>query len=453
LGNLFTTVLNTANNLKALENGFATVENNVANANTAGYASQTQTFQALPFDLSVGLPGGVNAGPVESSRDAYAEQAVRNQQTALGVYTQKVADLTPVESFFSLSTTSGIEPAMNTLFASFSQLSINPNDAVSRQLVLSDASTVAEQFQDAATGMSNQQSEISQQAQSTIANINQLAGAIASVNASGRVDASGQVNAGLDAQMNSSLEQLSQLVNFTTLQQPDGTVSVYIAGQTPLVSGAQAFDIQGDTSSPQIAVLSSTGADITSQITGGQLSGLIDDNNNVIPGYVTQLNTLAQSLADQVNSTLDQGVDETGTQPITDLFAYDPTLGAASTLSVNPLTPNQIAAALPGATGGNGNALNLAQLANATNLNGQTFAQFYGSIGAQVGSDVSAALNGQTTEQSLLTQAQTLRQQASGVSLNAQATQLIEYQQSYDATAKMLTVLDELTESIMSVIT
>src|SRR5271155_3640509 len=77
LGNLFTTVLNTANTLKALENGFATVENNVANANTAGYATQTQTFQALPFDLSVGLPGGVSAGPVESSRNAYAEQAVR----------------------------------------------------------------------------------------------------------------------------------------------------------------------------------------------------------------------------------------------------------------------------------------------------------------------------------------------------------------------------------------
>lgn len=452
MGNIFTTVLNTANTLKALENGFATVENNVANANTAGYATQTQTFQALPFDLSVGLPGGVNPGPVESSRNAYAEQAVRNQQTALGVYTQKVADLTPVESFFSLSTTAGIEPAMNALFASFSQLSVDPNDTVSRQLVLSDASTVAEQFQDAATGMSNQQAEIGQQAQSTIANINQLAGAIASVNASGRVDASGQVNAGLDAQLNSSLEQLSQLVNFTTLQQPDGTVSVYIGGQTPLVSGAQAFDIQADTSTPQMAVLNSTGADITSQITGGQLSGLIDDNNNVIPGYLTQLNTLAQSLADQVNNTLDQGVDETGTQPTTDLFAYDPTVGAASTLSVNPLTPDQIAAALPGATGGNGNALNLAQLANETNLNGQTFAQFYGSIGAQVGSDVSAALNGQTTQQSLLTQAQTLRQQDSGVSLDAQATQLIEYQQSYDAAAKMLTVLDELTESIMAII-
>ena len=452
MGNLFTTILNTANTLRAVEDGLATVQNNVANANTAGFATQTQTFSALPFDLTVGLPGGVEAGPVESSRDAYAEQGVRDQQTALGYYTQKVADLTPIESYFDLSGTSGIEPAMNALFSSFSQLSVNPNDPVSRQLVLSNASVVAQQFQDSVTGFTNQQADINSQAQSTIANINQLAAAIAQVNGSGRVSPSGSVNSGLDAQLNSSLEQLSQLVNFTTLQQPDGTVSVYIGGQTPLVVGDQAYDIQGDFSTPQTAIISSTGTDISDQITGGQLSALVDDNNNVIPGYISQLNTLAQSLADQVNNTLDQGVDESGAAPTTDLFTYDPAAPAGS-LAVNPLTPDQIAAALPGATGGNGNALALAQLANATNLNGYTFAQYYGNLGGQVGNDVSAAQGSETTKQNLLSQAQALRQQASGVSLDAQATQLIEYEQSYNASAKMLTVLDELTQSIMAVIT
>jgi flagellar hook-associated protein 1 FlgK len=453
LGNLFTTILSTANTLKAFQDGLATVENNVANANTADFATQTQTFNALPFDLTFGLSGGVQAGPVSSSRDNFAEQGVREQQTALGAYTQKVADLTPVEDYFNLSSTSGIAPAMNALFASFSQLSVTPNDTVSRQSVLNAASVVAQQFNDASTGLGNQQTDIVNQTQSTVANINQLANAIAEVNASGRVDANGQVNAGLDAQLNSSLEQLSQLVNFTTLQQPDGTVSVYVGGQTPLVSGAQAYALQADTSTPQTAVLSSTGADITSQITGGQLDALIDDNNNVIPGYVTQLNTLAQSLADQVNNSLDQGIDENGAAPTQDLFTYDPVLGAAGTLAVNPLTPDQIAAALPGATGGNGNALNLAQLANGTNTNGYTFSEFYGNLGGQVGSDIASAQGNETTKQNLLSQAQALREQVSGVSLDAQAAQLLEYQQSYDATSKMLTVLDELTESIMAVIT
>jgi flagellar hook-associated protein 1 FlgK len=318
---------------------------------------------------------------------------------------------------------------------------------------LNAANTVAQQFQSAATGLSSQLGDLTQQTQGIIGNINQLASTIAQVNSDDRVDASGGVNAGVDAQLYSSLEQLSQYVNFTTLQQPDGTISVLVGGQTPLVEGDQAYDIQGDFSTQQTAILSSTGSDITSQITGGQLAAAVDDNNNVIPGYLTSLNTLAQSFADQVNGALDNGIDENGAAPTTDLFSYDPVEGAASTLTVNPLTTDQIAAALPGAPGGNGNALAVAQLANATGVDGYTFDEYFGNIGGQVGNDVQSATDSETTKQSLLTQAQTLRQQVSGVSLDSEAESLMAFQQSYEATSKMFTVLNELTETLMAVIT
>jgi flagellar hook-associated protein 1 len=453
LGNLFASITNTANALKAFEDGLATVSNNVTNANTPGYVAQTQVFVAQPFDLSQGLVGGVEAGPVVSSRDVYAEDSVQQQQTALGYYTQKVADLTPLQSSFDLSSTSGVAPAMDALFSSFSQLSVNPNGTVERQAVLNAANTVAEQFQSAASGLSSQGANLNQQTQSIIGSVNQLASTIAQVNSDNRVDPSGGVNAGVDAQLYSSLEQLSQYVNFTTLQQPDGTVSVLVGGQTPLVVGDQAYDLSGDFSTPQTAILSSTGADITSQITGGQLSATVDDNNNVIPGYLTSLNTLAQSFADQVNTALDNGIDQNGAAPTTDLFTYNPVEGAALTLAVNPLTTDQIAAALPGAPGGNGNALAVAQLANATGVSGYTFDEYFGNLGGQVGNDVSSATNSETTKQNLLSQAQALRQQVSGVSLDAEAESLMAFQQSYEATSKMFTVLNELTESILAVIT
>jgi flagellar hook-associated protein 1 FlgK len=452
LGNLFASMTNTANALKAFEDGLATVSNNVTNADTPGYVEQTQTFSAQPFDLLQGLTGGVEAGPVLSSRDQYAEQSVQQQQSAVGYYTQKVTDLTPAESSFSLSSTSGVAPAMDALFSSFSQLSVNPNGTVERQAVLNAAATVAQQFQGAATGLSSQSANLTQQTQGIIGSINQLASTIAQVNSEDRVDPSGTVNAGVDAQLYSSLEQLSQYVNFTTLRQPDGTISVLLGGQTPLVEGDQAYDIQGDFSSPQTAILNSAGTDITSQITGGQLAAVVDDKNSVIPGYLTSLNTLAQSFADQVNGALDNGIDENGAAPTTDLFTYNP-LAAATTLAVNPLTTDQIAAALPGAPGGNGNALAVAQLANATGVDGYTFDGYFGNIGGQVGSDVQSATNSETTTQNLLTQAQTLRQQVSGVSLDAEAESLMAFQQSYEATSKMFTVLNELTETLMAVIT
>ena len=176
MGNLLTSLLNTANALKAFTDGLTVTQNNVTNSSTAGYVRQTQTFEALPFDLTVGLPGGVSPGPVLSSRDAFAEQSVRDQQTALGLFQQKVSDLTPLESFFDLSSTSGIAPAMNGLFSSFSQLSVNPNDTVSRQTALDKAAALAQQFQDTANGLLSQGSNIDQQARSTIDSINHLAG-------------------------------------------------------------------------------------------------------------------------------------------------------------------------------------------------------------------------------------------------------------------------------------
>jgi flagellar hook-associated protein 1 FlgK len=452
MGSLMTALLNTANSMKAVEQALTVTENNVVNASTPGYAKQTATFVAQPFDLTVGLPGGVSAGPVQSSRDAFAEQAVRSQQTDVNYYQQKVSDLTSIESYFSTSSTSGIGPAMTSLFQSFSTLSVNPNDTVSRQNVINQAQTVAENFQSTASGLESQGTNIDQETSSTIATINQLAGQVATINGENRVDPSGGVDAGVDAQLNSTLEQLSQLVNFQALQQPDGTVTVYVGGQTPLVVGGQTFSISGDFSRPQTAVLSSTGSDITSQITGGQLSAMLDDKNNVLPGYIQSLNTLAQGVADQVNTGLSNGIDENGASPSTELFTYNANVGAAATLAVNPLTPDQIAAALPGAPGGNGNALNLAALANGANLSNYTFAQFYGNIAARVGSDLSTATDNQTTKQSLLSQAQTLRQQASGVSLDEEAANLIAFQRAYQANAKMLTVLDTLTQDLMNVL-
>ncbi len=452
MGNMLTSLLNSAQALDVYQQALTVTENNVVNANTPGYAKQEASFEALPFDVSVGLPGGVAAGQVQSSRDAYAEQSVREQQSASNYSQQQVSDLTPLQSYFDLSSTSGLGPDMSTLFNDFSALSVSPNDTVARQTVINDATMVAQDFNDAANGLLSQGADMDQQTTGVITSINQLASTIAGINSQNRVNPDGSIDAGVDAQLNSSLEQLSQLVNFTALQQPDGSVSVYIGGQTPLVVGNQTFDISGDFSTSQTAVLSSTGADISSSLTGGQLSALLNDTNNNLPSYVSGLNTLAQSLADQVNNALDQGIDQNGAAPSTDLFTYNATTGAAMTLAVNPLTPDQIAAALPGAPGGNGNALALANLQNAQTTNGYTFAQFYGNLGEQVGNDLSAAQSASTTKTALLNQAESLRQTISGVSLDEEAENMMEYQRSYQAIAKMLGVLNSIGDTLMNMV-
>jgi flagellar hook-associated protein 1 len=452
MGDLATTMINAASALQVYEGALDVTQNNVTNANTPGYATQVATLVAQPFNVITGAPGGVELGNTQSTRDQFLEQSVRTEQTAYSYDQQQVSDLSTAQNYFSLSTSSGIAPAMTALFNSFSQLSVTPNDTVARQTVLNDAQALAQNFNQTATGLLSQQTDLEQSTSSTIQAINQLGTTIAQINADNPVDLGGGVDAGVDAQLNSALDQLSQYANFTVLQQSNGQVSVYLGGQTPLVMGDQSFAISGDFSTPQIAILSSSGADITSQITGGQLGAQINDNNNLIPSYLSGLNTLAQTLADQVNTTLDQGVDESGASPSTDLFSYNASSGAALTLSVNSLTPDQIAAATPGATGGNGNALALAALANQPLVSGYTFAQAYGNIGGQVGTDLSNAQNNSTTDQALLSQAETLRQQTSGVSLDEQAEDLLEYERGYDAISKMISTLNDLALDVINIL-
>jgi flagellar hook-associated protein 1 FlgK len=452
MGNLLASLLNSANALDVYNQGLTTTENNILNANTPGYANQTQTLLALPFDPSVGLPGGVGAGPVQSSRNAAAERAVQQQQSGLGASQQQASDLNNIQNLFSLTSNTSVNSSLNTLFQSFSALSVNPNDPATRQTVLNDAQQVAQAFNDVGNGLQSAIGQIGEEATSTVTSINQLTAQIAHLNQQ-RMSNNNGVDAGADATMYADLEQLSQYANFTALQQPDGSISVYLGGQTPVVIGDQSYGIQANTSLPQLQILSAQGNDITSQITGGQLAGEITVRNSQIPSYLSGINSLAQSVADQVNTTLAQGLDQNGNSPVNNLFTYDATTGAAQSLAVNPLvTTDQIAAALPGAPGGNGNALNLAALANAANTNGQTFTQAYAALTAQVGGDISTANTNVTTDQQLLTQAQTARSNISGVSLNEQAAALIQFQRSYQAAAKMITVLDDMTNTVLSIL-
>ena len=453
MGSLFTTIQTAANSLAVLTEGLQVTENNVSNASTPGYARQSLNLEARQFDITVGLPGGVRSAGTQSSRDPYAEQAVRTQQSAGGLATQQANDLNAIEPYFSLSSASSISNSLSQFFNSFSQLSVTPNDTTARQTVINDAGQLAASFNQTANGLLNQSAVIDQETKGTVININSLAADIAKLtNESSANGASGTQNAGVDAQLNSDLEQLSQYAQVTVLQQPNGSLNVYLNGRTPLVLGTQVAPLSEDVSSGPTRILDATGRDITGDFKTGQLAAELQSKNTTIPGYLAQLNTLAQSVADQVNSALANGVDTTGAAPAQDLFSYTAGAGAAQTLSVTSIAPEQIAAASAGAPGGNGNALSIAALAQAPVVGGETFTQAYGNLAAIVGSDIATAQQAQSTSQDLLAQAQGIRSQSSGVSLDQEATKLIQFQRSYEASSKLINVVDQITETLIEII-
>ncbi|HTU46295.1 MAG TPA: flagellar hook-associated protein FlgK [Bryobacteraceae bacterium] len=460
MSNILATLSATASSFSAYEEALEVVSNNTTNSTTPGYANQSVNFQADAFNPADGGAGGVTLGPDQSSRNAYAEYNVQSAQTDLNYSSTLASQLQAIEPLFDLQTSSGSDSGvggtLNQLFAAFSQLSVNPNDSSYRQAVLNAAGNMATAFNEAANGLSTAAETAESDAQSTVSSINSILGQIQQINAQKEQNAGAATDPGIDAQLYSDLENLSQLVNITTTTTSDGETNIYLGGQQPLLVGGHQYSLGTSTASGQLTILDASGNDIGSFVTGGSLGALVHLTNTLIPNYQGQLNQLAQGVADTVNNQLTSGTyqDASGTtQPGVALFTYN-SAAVAKTLALTSITTTQVAAASTANPGGNDNAVALNNLQSAAIpvLSNLTFAEYYGTIGSNVGADSAQAQNNQTTQQQLLSQAQTLRSNISGVSLDQEATLMTEYQQSYDAVSKLMSVLQDIVQTVLDLI-
>lgn len=452
MSNLLTSLTSAADSMRAYEKGMEVVSNDTVNSNTPGYVRQSASFKSLPFNLDGAQSGGVSIGQVISSRDEYAERNVQVQQTALAMSSTLQSHLSAIEPVFDLQSTTGIAGSLSSLFSSFSQLEVGPNDAPERESVISAASGLAAAFNVASSNLAQAGLAIAADAQNTISDINSLTADIQKINTQLRQSSGAVVDPSVDAQLHNDLESLSKYVDVTAIQGQDGSYSVFLGGQIPLVIGSTQFAISASSSGGSLSILDSAGDDITSRVINGQLGALKQLQNTTIPGYQSQLDQLATTVADTINSKLMGGEDQLG-NPGTPMFSYNPA-APAKTLAVTSITASQLAAASAGNPGGNDGAIALAQLQNApiAALGNFTLTGYYGNLSSTVGRDISNAANNQTTQQQLLSQAQTLRSESSSVSLDEEAANLETYQRAYDATSKLFSVIDSMMQTLLGLI-
>ncbi|HEY7387180.1 MAG TPA: flagellar hook-associated protein FlgK [Bryobacteraceae bacterium] len=485
MSNLLSLLGTTANTLSAYDQVLQVTQNNVANASTPGYASQSLQLMSDPFDPPA-LDGGVSAGAIQSSRDEYAEQSYRNQNTGLGQQQQLVNSLTSLQSIFDISGNSGIPFALNSFFQSASAWAQNPTSNESQQQVIAQANNVAQAFQQASISLQQLSQQTDSQTQSVVQQVNQIVGQLQAYNQQIQSSGNPSIDSGMDANIHAALDNLSSLINFTTTKNSDGTTTILLNGNTPLLIGSQEYPLSASAVSqpsppatygaapPAMRLLASDGTDITAQTTGGQLGGLLQMSTTILPAIqggpnqAGELNTLAQNFADTVNNLLTSGNISDGPppQPGIPLFTYtstnpdgsaNPTL-VASSIGVNPtVTPGQLAAISPGPPEvSNGVALAIAQLASPTNSTGEidgfSFSQYYGNIAADAGNQLQQATDGVQVQQSLVNQAQNQLQRISGVDINQQAMVAVEFQRSYEANSQFITILDRLTSDTINIL-
>lgn len=475
MSNLFASLNTASGALQAFQRSIAISQNNVSNASTPGFARQDAVFEALPFRSPDGLSGGVAVGDPKDSRDSFAEQSVRSQVSSSGLYSQLSASLGPLETVFDVSGKSGIPAALSQLFQSFSAWSVSPDSVTARQAVLSAAQGVAAGFQQASQQVAQVRQGADRELSSTVAQINALAAKIQQYNVARRKAA--QPDPGLDAGLNENLESLARLTDIVPLVQSDGSVTVLMGGQTPLVMGDQQYGIRvsyitgvnpaNPSAQPAAQILNADGGDITAQASRGTIGALLQVRNSVIPSLTGDaqqagsLNLLAKQIADRVNQVLTAGqISTSPAQNGVPLFTYNANsaVDTAATLAVNTaIAPAQLAAIDPGPPAvSNGVALRLAGLpqsaAAADQIQGLGITDFFSSIAAGLGQQVGDAKTNEARSSDLVAQARNLRAQLSGVSLDQEAVRLVELQRSYQAAARVVTMMNDLADTTINIL-
>ena len=296
MGGLLSALGNTGSALNVIEQALSVIQNNVSNSSTPGYASQAPNLTAQPFDVATGAAGGVAEQGLISSRDSWADTQVQLQLQNLGLYTAQNQSTGTIQGLFDASGNSGVSSALSSLFNAFSAWSASPTDTVAEQTVITAASTFAGAVNSLSSSLDTTAQQLNGQISSTVSQINTLASQVQQYNASKLQNST--PDPGADANLESTLESLSQLTNFTALTQPDGTVTLLVGGGTPLVIGSQQYQLSASDfvnnnppatnpqSLPTAHVLDSQGNDITADITGGQLGGLLDSRNRVLSSII-----------------------------------------------------------------------------------------------------------------------------------------------------------------------
>lgn len=462
---LFGTLDIGARSLDVQQQEMEIASNNLANVNNASYASeQLVVSTATPEDTPIGDEGtGVNATGITESRNAMLDSQIQAEDSVTGSLNAQLSGLENAEAYLdeqistsSSSTTAdspnGLTADLSNMFDAFQSLSTDPSNVSLRQTAIQSAQAVAQQFNQVSSQLSGVNADFNTSIQNDTASANQYLSNIAQLN--GQIvqaqEAGGSADQLID-QREQDLESLGNLVNFSASAQANGAVNVSIGG-VAMVSGANAVDglAAQDPGNGQLQVVDQNSGQVLT-LTGGSLEGEMTARDGALTDLTTSLNTVASQLISQTNAIYSTGYDLNGNTG-QDLF----TGNGASDIAVNSALladPSQFqASGAAGADGDNTTVLALAQLANQniSALGNQTIGGYYDQSVANLGTAISTVNDNLATSSDVSQSLTAERNSESGVSLDDQMASLIQYQKAYEASAELVTTLDQMLQTVVS---
>jgi len=251
-------ILNNATGALAAQQAvIANIGNNIANANTPGFARRVvelQTRTSSNVGISINIGNGVEVANIQRIADSFIETILQQATSTNGAAGVKDEFLKRLEGLFSVSGDSTtIGSALTGFFNSINDLTTNPSSIELRKNVMEQTTSLVDTIKNTYNSIADLQTEADNRLTSEIANVNSIASQIADLNVLvSQRETSGQTASDERDKRDVLVNKLADKIGFTTLNNPDGSINITFANGFPLVSGntARALEL---TSAPSFA--------------------------------------------------------------------------------------------------------------------------------------------------------------------------------------------------------
>ena len=449
--------------LAASQAQISTTSQNVTNAQTPGYSRQRVMLKpGYPEQLPQGTFGtGVLVDGVERMRNELLDVSYRHDTGNASFSEERRDALQAVEGVLGEPSETGLASSLEQFWSSWSDLSTNPDSSAARGVVRQRGYQVAAQLNQFGNQIVDAQTVARTRLLETAERVNALSAQVADINA--RIvaaEAAGNQSPDMRDQRDLKVDELSALIGATAYPQPNGSVNINVGGDS-IVDGAnfKPVRIQALTSDPSklgVALGSApAGGGVTETMyqIGGQMAGTIDAYNSIYPGALAQLDGLALAIVTTTNSLHRTGY--IGASPAGNFF--DSTRTTARTIrldaAITANTDNVAASGIANQSGDNTVALALSRLRDTpTTVNGQAVSlnEGYRNVVTNIATSTNSAGGTATAARTLASQTDARRESIKGVSIDEEMVNLMKFQQSYAAAARLITVVDEMSQTLLN---
>ncbi len=318
-------ILNTSiSGLLAFQQALSVTSNNVSNAATPGYSVQNINLrEALGQGTASGYIGaGVSVQSITRSYDETLAAQVRTSNSNYQAFNTVATQASQIDNMLS-DTKTGLTATLQNFINALQSVSTSPASTAQRQVLLSNAQSLTQELQNYQTQINGYSRNLEQQIGTTVNQINSIAKNLASLNAqiAAAEGGTGQTPNQLMDQRDQLIDQLSQYVNVNAVTGSDGQMNIYMGTGQALVVGSSAQQLvatpDGNDGSKLNIGISNGGSatvDITSEITGGSLGGLLVTRSQVLDPTQNALGQIAVGLASVMNQQQANGIDLNGAQ-------------------------------------------------------------------------------------------------------------------------------------------